>query len=141
MTLRESACMNSAQTVRPTHDGVIDARTVVKRMIRLVRLLKHSPKKPVQDDPIKAWFNFELIFKGSYRIDEEYNKENNSKFSSFALNGDVATIIKSDIGCSYAIKDSILLKGQFGLYSDIKNRQTAVSFTIGCSLDLWNLCK
>lgn len=94
-----------------------------------------------EDDPIKAWFNFELIFKGSYRIDEEYNKENNSKFSSFALNGDVATIIKSDIGCSYAIKDSILLKGQFGLYSDIKNRQTAVSFTIGCSLDLWNLCK
>ena len=46
-----SACMNSPQTLSPTHEGVTDDRTVVMRMTRLSKLLKHSPKNPVHDDP------------------------------------------------------------------------------------------
>ena len=53
-------CLNSAQTVRPTQDGVIDAKTVVNKITKLLKLLKHSPKKPVHEVPANRAKKFSL---------------------------------------------------------------------------------
>ena len=94
-----------------------------------------------EDDPWKAYCDFELIFKGEYRISEEYNSANNSKFESYSLNGDVATIINTDFGLSYALFEGLLIDGNMGIYADLKNGKTACEFTIGCAVDPWALAK
>ena len=94
-----------------------------------------------EDDPWKAYCDFELIFKGEYRISEGYNSANNSKFESYSLNGDVATIITTDFGLSYALFEGLLIDGNMGIYADLKNGKTACEFTIGCAVDPWALAK
>ncbi len=101
----------------------------------------HKIMVSYEDDPWKAYMDLEVILKGTYRISEEYSSENNSRFESFKLNGDVAAVISTDLGLSYALLDGLLLDGSIGIYGDVKNGNTAVALKIGCSIDPWELAK
>ena len=76
----------------------------------------------------------EIILKGEYRIEEEYTQSNNSNFSSFALNGDVATILKLNLSGDYNVMNGLSVGGKLGLHSDFKNKKNVFSVTLGCKI-------
>lgn len=76
----------------------------------------------------------EIILKGEYRIEEEYTESNNSRFSTFSLNGDVATILKLNLSGDYNIRKGLSVGGKIGLHSDFKNSKNVFTLTLGCKI-------
>lgn len=94
----------------------------------------HKFQVSYEEKKWRAILDAEIILKGEYRIEEEYTQSNNSNFSSFALNGDVATILKLNLSGDYNVMNGLSVGGKLGLHSDFKNKKNVFSVTLGCKI-------